>query len=485
MGRRKVILLELNEINWPVVDRLVAQHGASYLPNFDRLRKQGTWATQIADERPPHLDPWITWVTLHTGVSREVHGASVLEQDSATLSAKRTWDYAAEAGRSVGVFGSISAYPPRPVRGFMIPGPFAPGDETFPKELQPVQQINRRYTQVHNRTTSALGPLSMIRTGMALVGLGLRPSTMATTAIQLAREKLAPHSRWKRVSLQPLLNFDFFSSLYRKYRPDFATWHSNHAAHYMHHYWRAWDDSQFPVRSSPQERARYGDAVPFGYRVCDELIGKFIRLADPQTVIVVASSMGQQPFVSDKYAAGKIVVRFRDIDRVLDIIGREGVAEVVPTMIPQWNIRVTDAAQRARLKSRLESVQRVVAGRREGAIAVDETNTLLTVTPLGLAEMSEDIRYFFPGCEAANPEGYLIGELFATDTPTTKQGMHHPAGILAFIGADIRPGQHIGSCSGLDVAPTLLSLLGVPVPSAMQGRVLNEAWEDVAEAVPA
>ena len=242
---KKVLLLEFNEISWAVVDQLLKEHGPGFLPNFVRLRKEGAWALQSAVERPPLLDPWVTWVTLHTGVSPEVHGASVLEQDATTISAKRTWQYASEAGRSVGVFGSISAYPPVPVRGFMVPGPFAPSDDTFPNSLRPLQSINRRYTQAHNKTSSPPRASAALRAGFELIRLGLRPSTCVRIATQLIRERISPYRNWRRVSLQPLLNFDFFEKLYRSERPDFATWHSNHAAHYMHHYWRAWDDTKF------------------------------------------------------------------------------------------------------------------------------------------------------------------------------------------------------------------------------------------------
>ena len=431
MSRRKVILLELNEINWPVVDKLISQHGPDYLPNFRRLRERGSWATQVAVERPPYLDPWITWVTLHTGVPREVHGASVLEQDAVTITAKRTWDYAAEAGCSVGVFGSNSAYPPKPVRGFMIPGPFAPGDETYPETLQPVQALNRRYTQVHNKTTRALGPAQLARTALSLVGLGLRPQTLAAAALQLARERVAPKSRWKRVSLQPLVNWDFFSRLYRTHRPDFATWHSNHAAHYMHHYWRAWDDSQFLVRSSEEERANYSDAVPFGYRLCDELIGRFMRLMDANTVLVIASSMGQQPYVTDRYAAGKIVVRFQDAQRILDILGSEGVTELVPTMIPQWNLRVADPALRARLKARIEGVQRRVGDRLESAIAVEETDAAWPVR-----EVRRD-SLLLPRLSRGRPGGLSDGGVVCDGYP------HHQTGYAPSRG---NPRFHRGRC---------------------------------------
>ncbi|MFC5490324.1 hypothetical protein [Dokdonella soli] len=474
---KKVLLLELNEVNWRVVDRLTAQHGQAYLPNFQRLRTAGAWATQTAVEHPPHLDPWITWVTLHTGVPREVHGAAVLEQDAASISAPRLWDYAAEGGRSVGVFGSISAFPPRPVEGFIVPGPFAPSDDTYPDSLRPIQALNRLGTSLHNRTGKSVTAFGAVRNAFDLLRLGLRMRTLYAVARQLVLERVSSSHKWRRVSLQPLLNFDFFAHLYRKFQPDFATWHTNHAAHYMHHYWRAWDDNGFAVQATAAERAQFGDAVPYGYRVCDRLIGDFLRLIDDDTVLVVASSMGQQPFVTERYQSGKIVVRFLDIERILDITGRDGILDVVPTMVPQWNLRIPDRSRRTQLREQFQAAKRIVAGREEAAISVEETADLLTVTPLGLADKPAGIRYHFPLCERAQPAGYAIDELFATDTPTTKQGMHHPAGLLAFIGSGIRPGVQLADCTNLDVAPTVLTLLGLPVPAVMHGRILNEAWE--------
>jgi hypothetical protein len=472
MTNRKVLLLELNEVNWRVVDQLIAERGADFLKNFSALREQGTWAAPNALEQPPHLDPWVTWVTLYTGVPRDIHGASVLEQDSRTIQAMRLWDYASEAGRSVGVFGSISAYPPRAVRGFMVPGPFAPGDEVYPPELGPVQSFNRLYTQVHNRTRNALKPVGMAAAAGRLIKLGLRPGTVASAAIQLGRERLNPHCRWRRVALQPRINFDLFAHAYRRWQPQFATWHTNHAAHYMHHYWRAWDDSQFPVASPAEERTRYGEAVPFGYRVCDDLISRFRNLIDADTVLVVASSMGQQPYISDRYRSGKIVVRIKDIDRFVDALGARGVIEVVPTMVPQWNLRIPDAQHRADAIQRLEGIFRGCGAPTERAFATEVVGEILTITPLGLSERPEQMRYFFTRSPEKNAPSYAIDELFALDTPTVKQGMHHPSGLLAFIGPGIRRGEEIQSATNLDVAPTVLSIMGIEIPTTMKGSVL-------------
>lgn len=475
LKQRKVLLLEFNEINWAVIDELIKQHGPSFLPNFVRLREQGAWSRQDAVERPPLLDPWITWVTLHTGVTAAVHGASVLEQDAETISAKRMWHYAAEAGRSVGVFGSISAYPPLPVRGFMVPGPFAPSDDTFPPSLQPVQAINRRYTQAHNRTTKAPSALEGLIFGARLLRLGLRFSTCLRVARQLVRERISPDSRWRRVSLQPLLNFDFFSKLYKSERPDFSTWHSNHAAHYMHHYWRAWNDTGFTVKAPRKERERYGKAVPFGYQVCDELLGRAFRIIDDQTVLVVASSMGQQPYVSDKYDQGKIVVRVKDMPALLELLGKDGIEEVVPTMVPQWNLVIPDPERRDAIRQQLERITRIVSGVAEPGFAVAEVGQALTVTPLGLARMVADIQYVLPTTGQRAESRHAMESLFATDTPTVKQGMHDIHGVLAFYGSGIKRGASLAPCTNLDVAPTLLSMMGIKQPAIMPGRVLHEA----------
>src|SRR6185436_11114721 len=156
MQPKKVLLIEFNEITSTVLDPMLAK---GKLPNFARIMREGTWGQPEALERYPHLDPWVTWVTLHTGVDRSVHGATVLEQDQDTIKAKRTWDYVVEAGKSIGVFGSISAFPPRPVPGFMVPGPFAQNDDTYPAYLRPIQGLNRLHTRAHNKIEGEMGPL--------------------------------------------------------------------------------------------------------------------------------------------------------------------------------------------------------------------------------------------------------------------------------------------------------------------------------------
>ena len=245
----------------------------------------------------------------------------------------------------------------------------------------------------------------------------------------------------------------------------------------MHHYWRAWDDSNFLVKSPPEEREKYGQAIPFGYELCDELIGRAMKLIDAETVLVVASSMGQQAYVSEKYDQGKIVVRIKNIDTLLDVVGRSGIDEIVPTMVPQWNLLVPDARRRASIKHQIEGVRRIVAGTSEAGFSVTETGHVLTITPIGLARKVPGIEYVFPAADGRPESSHAMDELFAMDTPTVKQGMHHINGVLAFYGKSIKRGTNLPPCTNLDVAPTLLSMMGLGLPPVMEGRVLHEAME--------
>jgi predicted AlkP superfamily phosphohydrolase/phosphomutase len=54
-------------------------------------------------------------------------------------------------------------------------------------------------------------------------------------------------------------------------------------------------------------------------------------------------------------------------------------------------------------------------------------------------------------------------------------GYHRPDGILMLDGADIRAGQELGLADIEDVIPTVLYLLGLPIPAEMDGQVLTAA----------
>jgi predicted AlkP superfamily phosphohydrolase/phosphomutase len=53
-------------------------------------------------------------------------------------------------------------------------------------------------------------------------------------------------------------------------------------------------------------------------------------------------------------------------------------------------------------------------------------------------------------------------------------GVHRPNGIFLATGAAVRPQEDLGGLKLIDLPPTILHLLGVPVPTCFDGRVLDE-----------
>src|SRR4051812_14058588 len=98
MNRRKLLVLEINEITWDLINPLIA---LGKLPTLKRLREEGTWGTPLSVDRPPQMDPWVTWTTLYTGQRQEEHNVFFLQQPPASIKAKRVWERCIEAGLTV------------------------------------------------------------------------------------------------------------------------------------------------------------------------------------------------------------------------------------------------------------------------------------------------------------------------------------------------------------------------------------------------
>ncbi len=464
MKRRKVLLIEINEITWDLIDPWIEE---GKLPTFARLKREGAWGAPLSVDMPPQLDPWITWTTVYTGRTQDEHNVFFLQQPPESIQAPRLWELCHERGLKVGVYGSLCSWPPQSVEGFYVPDTFAPDTATHPPELRPIQELNLTYTRSVRLPSDQDGLRFKARLGAKLFGLGLSAKTAARVAAQLARERFDSSSRWRRVALQPFVNFDFFSRLYRRHRPDFASFHTNHVAHYMHTYWKAMRPELFAAATSEEERRAHGGAIEHGYRTADELLRRVTALLDDETVLVVASSMGQKPFTERER---KSIGQVRSLDRLLKILGVEGRAEALSTMSDQFNIYPDTDETFALVLERLGAAYVETPAR-----PMFYTTTVgrgVTVNLRLEKPIEEGTRCFFPH----SGESFLYEDLDYL-TGQVKSGCHDPRGMLIFYGAGVTPGGRVAECDNLDLAPTVLALLGLPPAEGMKGRVLAEAFE--------
>jgi predicted AlkP superfamily phosphohydrolase/phosphomutase len=59
-----------------------------------------------------------------------------------------------------------------------------------------------------------------------------------------------------------------------------------------------------------------------------------------------------------------------------------------------------------------------------------------------------------------------------------RSGTHRLDGFFAMRGRGVRPGTHIQGAAIVDIAPTVLALLAVPIPADIDGRVLSTVLDD-------
>jgi hypothetical protein len=469
---RRVILVEMNEITWRIIDPLLDQ---GKLPAFAEFIRRGVKGSPVAPEMPPNLDPWISWTTVYTGRPQEEHGVKFLEQPPDTVQGPRIWEIAADAGKRIGVFGSIMSWPPRPnVAGFWVPSTFSPDPRTSPAGLQPIQDLNLSHTRAH---TPLAGEQQKHQPGkihqlFRLWRLGLRPTTCFKAGIACARWLLRPARNWEKVSLQPLINLDFFEKLWRTHKPDLSTFHSNHVAHYQHRHWRAMDPTPFIEKPSARERKRFGDAIEYGYRVADRAIRRIWRLADDRTVVIVASGLGQQPYVDEAFPDGRMIVRVRDVNQVLALCGGAGHCVPISMMAPQWNLQFREPLRQKQMERALSAAWVGSAATPLFAVDVAGNTINFNVRQKLLPMPNPESPCVFP----ETGRSVKFSELCVTQDATPKEGYHDPVGMVLLRGAGIRERGELQDCTTLDLAPTILHLMGISPPPYMKGRILEEAF---------
>lgn len=302
-----VIVLELNELCPPILDRMVAR---GELPNFFKLHRRSDVYVSWANEREA-LEPWVQWVTLHTGKTQDIHGAKELDEGH-KVALPRVWDMLGEQGISSLVFGSMNA-DRTSERVFLVPDPWsmnvAPSDPSY----QSFHEFISFFVTEHTNARAKLSRAKAVRFVRYMLMHGLSLRTLIAIARQLLNERTSKHDlKWRRALILDLLMWDVFSHEYRRLKPAFATFFANSTAFLQHRYWRHMEPEAYQVKPSAEEMAAYGDAIEASYCHMDMLVGRAMELAGNGGRIVFASALSQEANLRYEAIGGKFVYRAHD-----------------------------------------------------------------------------------------------------------------------------------------------------------------------------
>ena len=483
------------------------------LPTLQSILESGAHG-KLASTFPPLTGP--AWASFMTGKSPGNHGvfeffrrrpgsySQVLSSPS-SVHGRSLWKLLSQADRKVGVINVPLTYPPEEVNGFLISGLLTPrdcADWAYPKEL--VQELREQvgtYLIHHDEKYTKSNVENLLLEQHRIL------QSRTEAALYLIREK-----QW-----------DFFMVHY--YGPDRMT----------HEFWHLLDPSH--PQHDAQERQRFGNVVLDFFRRLDSDLGKLLATLDENVVVILMSDHGMGPVTKflnvnswlmsegylrlkgdvltrvkqglfragfNYYTLGKLVLQagwgkkavqigrgrrqelqervflsFRDVDWsrtraysmgnygqiYANLRGREPQGCVEPG--PEYEGLLEELTERLGSLVDPESGKKVVervfrAHDVYSGEFVDQAPDLLFLT--------SDMQYKALGLSDFNSPRVLEPVYGCT-------GNHRMEGLVALQGNEvIGEGITIEGASIEDLAPTILYLLGVPVPREMDGEVLRSAF---------
>lgn len=455
----RVIALEFNELS-PTLIREFMKQGV--LPNFSRLYRDAQVYVTDAEEAAPNLEPWIQWVTIHSGQSYDDHGVFHLG-DGPKLKTKQVWDLLSDHGLKVWVCGSMNLRYDRPINGAVLPDPWAAGTDPFPGDLFDAYfPFVQRNVQEYTNDRVPLSNSDYLRFVAFMASHGLSLQTASAIVKQLGEERITRKGKWRRATILDRLQFDVFRWYYQKERPDFSTFFVNSTAHLQHMHWRNMDPEPFKLKPTSDEQREYQHAIRYGYEMMDQLVGQVLDLAEPGVTVILMSALSQQPCLRYEDSGGKTFYRPREFERVLEYAGVPQPFQVAPVMSEQFHLHFDS-----------ETAARDAATRLRG----------LNVDGQAAMQVKDEGSSVFAGCSVFRQlhRDALLNRLDGEPLPFfrlfyqvegLKSGMHHPDGIL-WIRHPTQPHrEHATKVPLRDIAPTLLQTFGVAPPAYMTGTPL-------------
>ncbi|MCC7163456.1 MAG: alkaline phosphatase family protein [Anaerolineae bacterium] len=504
----KVLILGLDGATFDLIHPFIAR---GYLPNLARLMTQGSWSELSSTVPPVTASAWTSFMTgknpgkhgLFDFMRRRSDSYDLAPVSSFDRDGKAVWELAGEAGKTSIVMGVPITYPPTPLKGLMVTGMLTPRgavDYTYPAELA-------------DDIAKAIGEYIVYSDEVYSKGRG----DIFLGALHYSIQQRAKTAAY----------------LLHKYDWDLGILVFPETDTVCHGLWWAYDNSHHQHK---QENAgRFRDGILAIYQDIDSFIGELVASLPPDTTVLVMSDHGHGPLrnflyvnnflkqrgylkikpdpgsqvkniafnvgltprtaygmllnvglgklrrTMDKRRGGRgLLKRFflslNDVDWQntraysigyigeihLNVKGRE----------PQGIVEPGEEYERVRLN--------LIRDLRElkhpnGMLLIDQIWTKEEIYTGAHLDDAPDILFFPKNLETIAFGDFEFGSNNVVEPSYGVSSSHRMNGILIAAGEAIRVNADLTPPPNLtDIAPTVLHLLGVPVPRDMDGRVMQE-----------
>lgn len=409
--QRQLLFLELNEVNFEFIEAYVEQ---GELPRLGKLIARHGYSTTTSETQYDHLEPWIQWVTAHTGLSFDQHKVFRLG-DIVDHDIPQIWERLEEQGLRVGAISPMNAKFRLKNPAFFVPDPWT-DTEVFaePNDKRFFAAISNMVNENASGETNLRLVKDFVLGAMRNAAVGHYPAYLRMLAA--ARSK-----SWYRAMFLDQLLADMFVRLFAKERPQFASLFLNAAAHIQHHYMfnsRALDQTG---RNPEWYIAPDDDPVLDVYRLYDRAVGAIMNRF-PKARIMLATGLHQVPHHSTTF--------YWRLKNHADFLRRFDVEfeQVHPRMSRDFLVTCRDSSAA------------VVAQRQLEALKADDGVTLFTVDNRG-SDLFVMLTY--PN-DISNSRAAVLGDRRVqalrehVSFVAIKNGAHHGTGYFLDTGVELQ-----------------------------------------------
>lgn len=463
-----VIVYELNEVPRKLFDFYAEAFPKSA---FGTLRsKSNLFQTLTADVG--QLSPWITWPTMHRGVSNVEHEISELGQTLTSVNEEypNVYNILAKKDVNVGVFGSLQSYPlPQDLNGFCfyVPDTFAAGDECFPEILSDFQAFNLSMVRANGRNVSSgIAVKNAARFLKNAIHLGLTTKTFLKLSSQLVTERINRDRVVRRRASQVEIAFDLYFEQLTRTKPDISFFFTNHVASSMHRYWPTVFPQDYEEGKFDKGWLRQWSAeIPHAVKVANFQLSTILDYChETGSELIVCSSMGQGAVEDVEPIENQVLIT--NLSRLLMHCGMtkkdwEPKLAMAPRVVftPKTDACFNKLKRLNQLTINGQNIN--VAHTSSGDVRLD-----IKITNQAAIEILD-------GNQTLEPSRVGIENIHLQDA-SGSYAYHIPEGILLHYNPNqsnkFDSNQSWKTISVLDFAPSILAKFGIASPSYMHGE---------------
>ena len=333
MKNKKVIQLELNEISKKIIDKMIAE---GKLKNFQYINRNYDYVTTTSDLKYENIEPWIQWVSAHTGKSYDEHKIFHLG-DAENLQYPQVWETLYENGLKSAIVGSMNVKQGRATNGVFFPDPWSKDGKTNPDELQPLWNLVASKVQTH--ATAKLKIADLFNGLRCCLKYKIPLKLYIKIAKQIVSQKINPKKKWRMAALFDELLSCIFMTLLKKTNFSYYTLFLNACAHYQHHYWRDFQPELFDPNIKTPDVNDGADPISYGYSSYDMILGKLLDYVheNDDVTLIIASAFTQEPYLLSECQGGMNYYRLKDHLKFLKSLEIYNV-NTYPMMSRDWQV---------------------------------------------------------------------------------------------------------------------------------------------------